>query len=29
MREITLMDGNKIPILGFGVYRIPKEETEK
>lgn len=29
MRELTLMDGNKIPILGFGVYRIPKEETEK
>ncbi|WP_314004987.1 aldo/keto reductase [Gemella morbillorum] len=29
MREITLMDGNKIPILGFGVYQIPKEETEK
>ncbi len=29
MRELILMDGNKIPILGFGVYRIPKEETEK
>lgn len=29
MRELTLMDGNKIPILGFGVYQIPKEETEK
>lgn len=29
MREITLMDGNKIPVLGFGVYQIPKEETEK
>lgn len=23
------MDGNKIPVLGFGVYQIPKEETEK
>lgn len=29
MRELTLMDGNKIPVLGFGVYQIPKEETEK
>ena len=29
MREITLMDGNKIPILGFGVYQIPKEETKE
>ena len=28
MREITLMDGNKIPVLGFGVYQIPKEETK-
>lgn len=29
MRELTLMDGNKIPILGFGVYQIPKEETKE
>ena len=29
MREITLMDGNKIPVLGFGVYQIPKEETKE
>lgn len=23
------MDGNKIPVLGFGVYQIPKEETKE
>lgn len=29
MKEVHLMDGNKIPILGFVVFQIPKEETEK
>lgn len=28
MNYITLNDGGQIPALGFGVYQIPKEETE-
>lgn len=29
MQEVTLNNGVKMPILGFGVYQIPKEETER
>ncbi len=29
MNHVTLNDGNVMPILGFGVFQIPAEETEK
>lgn len=29
MEYVTLNNGLKMPILGFGVFQIPKEETEK
>lgn len=29
MKKVSLNNGIEIPILGFGVYQIPKEETEK
>ena len=29
MTTITLKDGNEIPLLGFGVYQIPVEQTEQ
>lgn len=29
MKKVTLNNGIEIPILGFGVYQIPKEETEQ
>lgn len=29
MEYVTLDNGLKMPILGFGVFQIPKEETEK
>ncbi|WP_371680509.1 aldo/keto reductase [Streptomyces sp. NBC_01276] len=29
MRHVTLNNGVEMPILGFGVYRIPPEETER
>ncbi|MEU4727459.1 aldo/keto reductase [Streptomyces sp. NPDC023588] len=29
MRNVTLNNGVEIPILGFGVYQIPAEETEQ
>lgn len=29
MRNVTLNNGVEIPILGFGVYQIPPEETEQ
>lgn len=29
MEYVTLNNGVKMPILGFGVYQIPKEETKK
>ncbi|WP_312094994.1 aldo/keto reductase [Niallia sp.] len=29
MKNVTLNNGIEIPILGFGVYQIPKEETEQ
>jgi len=29
MEFVTLNNGLKMPILGFGVFQIPKEETEK
>lgn len=29
MNYMTLNNGEKMPQLGFGVYQIPNEETEK
>ena len=29
MEYVTLNNGVEMPILGFGVYQIPKEETKK
>lgn len=29
MQNITLNNGVKIPVLGFGVFQIPPEETEQ
>ena len=29
MQFVTFNDGNKIPILGYGVYQIPPEQTQK
>lgn len=29
MEYVTLNNGIKMPILGFGVYQIPREETKK
>lgn len=29
MKNLVLNNGVKIPILGFGVFQIPQEETEK
>ena len=29
MKFIELNDGNKMPILGYGVYQIPPEQTQK
>lgn len=29
MKKLTLNNGIEIPILGFGVYQIPREETEQ
>ena len=29
MEYVTLNNGIKMPILGFGVYQIPREETQK
>lgn len=29
MKFITLNDGNKMPILGYGVYQIPQSETQR
>ena len=29
MQEITLNNGVTIPILGFGVFQIPAEETKQ
>lgn len=29
MKFLTLNDGNKMPILGYGVYQIPPEQTQK
>lgn len=29
MQFITFNDGNKMPILGYGVYQIPPEQTQK
>ncbi|MDR1451710.1 MAG: aldo/keto reductase [Helicobacteraceae bacterium] len=29
MKYVTLNNGVKMPILGYGVFQIPKEETEK
>ena len=29
MDYVTLNNGVKMPILGFGVYQIPKEETKQ
>lgn len=29
MKDVTLNDGNKMPILGFGVYLIPASQTVK
>lgn len=29
MEYVTLNNGLKMPVLGFGVFQIPKEETEK
>lgn len=29
MEYVTLNNGVKMPILGFGVYQIPQEETKK
>lgn len=29
MDHITLSNGVKMPILGYGVYQIPREECER
>ena len=29
MEYVTLNNGVKMPILGFGVYQIPKEDTKR
>ena len=29
MQYLTLNNGNKIPVLGFGVYQIPKKQTKQ
>ncbi|MEV4286009.1 hypothetical protein AB0K40_10950 [Nonomuraea bangladeshensis] len=29
MRTVTLNNGVEMPILGFGVYQIPPEQTEQ
>ena len=29
MKFITLNDGNKMPILGYGVYQIPQNDTQR
>jgi 2,5-diketo-D-gluconate reductase A len=29
MQSVTLNTGTRMPILGFGVYQIPAEETER
>ncbi len=29
MQALTLVNGVKIPVLGFGVYQIPPAETEQ
>ncbi|GAA4813592.1 hypothetical protein GCM10023220_51420 [Streptomyces ziwulingensis] len=29
MRTVTLNNGIEMPILGFGVYQIPPEQTER
>ncbi len=29
MEYVTLNNGVKMPILGFGVYQIPKEDCER
>lgn len=29
MRDVTLNNGVDIPILGFGVYQVPPDETER
>lgn len=29
MQFVTFNDGNKMPILGYGVYQIPPEQTQK
>ena len=28
-KEVILNNGVKMPILGFGVYQIPKEDTKQ
>lgn len=29
MQFVTFNDGNKMPILGYGVYQIPPEQTQQ
>ncbi|EHD13914.1 2,5-didehydrogluconate reductase [Commensalibacter intestini A911] len=29
MKYVTLNNGVKMPILGFGVYQIPEEQTKQ
>lgn len=29
MQTVTLNNGARMPLLGFGVYQIPAEDTER